>query len=122
MVGQVAAAIAAAGGVVVVAGIAVLIGAIAAAREARTYDAVILRVLGATRAQLLAGQAIEYALLGDGGDRGRRWRWGWAGLGTWWSRVFAFAWAPDPWAVAGDGRDRAGGDAGDRDARGRGRS
>ncbi|SFP54767.1 ABC transporter permease [Sphingomonas rubra] len=64
ILGQVAAAIAAAGGVVVVAGIAVLVGAIAAAREARTYDAVVLRMLGATRGQLLAGQAIEYALLG----------------------------------------------------------
>jgi putative ABC transport system permease protein len=65
IVGQVAAAIAAAAGVAVAAGIAVLIGAIAAAREARTYDAVVLRMLGATRAQLLGGQAIEYALLGS---------------------------------------------------------
>lgn len=64
ILGQVAAAIAAAGGVVVVAGIAVLVGAIAAAREARTYDAVVLRMLGATRGQLLGQQAIEYALLG----------------------------------------------------------
>jgi putative ABC transport system permease protein len=65
IVGQVAAAIAAAAGVAVAAGIAVLIGAIAAAREARTYDAVVLRMLGATRGQLLAGQLIEYALLGS---------------------------------------------------------
>ena len=65
IVGQVATAIAAAAGVAVAAGIAVLIGAIAAAREARTYDAVVLRMLGATRWQLLAGQAIEYALLGS---------------------------------------------------------
>ncbi len=40
-------------------------GDAAAAREARTYDAVVLRMLGATRWQLLAGQAIEYALLGS---------------------------------------------------------
>jgi putative ABC transport system permease protein len=63
IVTQLATAITAAASVAVLAGIAVLIGAIAAAREARTYDGVILRTLGATRGQLLAGQAIEYALL-----------------------------------------------------------
>jgi len=99
VVDQVAAAIAAAGGVVVVAGIAVLVGAIAAAREARTYDAVVLRVLGATRGQLLAGQAIEYALLGLVVTAVALL----LGLaGAWYVvvRVFAFVWAPDPWAVA----------------------
>jgi len=100
VVDQVAAAIAAAGGVVVVAGIAVLIGAIAAAREARTYDAVVLRVLGATRGQLLAGQAIEYALLALVVTAVALL----LGLaGAWYVvvRVFAFAWAPDPWVVGG---------------------
>lgn len=63
VVGQMATAIAAAAGVAVLAGIAVLVGAIAAARAARTYDATILKVLGATRAQVLALQAIEHALL-----------------------------------------------------------
>ncbi|MFC3581342.1 ABC transporter permease [Sphingomonas hylomeconis] len=63
IVSQMAAAITAATSVAVFAGIAVLIGAIAAAREARTYDSVILRTLGATRAQVLASQAIEYAFL-----------------------------------------------------------
>ena len=63
IVAQMATAIAAATTVAVLAGIAVLVGAIAAAREARTYDSVILRLLGATRRQVLAGQAIEYALL-----------------------------------------------------------
>jgi putative ABC transport system permease protein len=63
VVGQMATAIAAAAGVAVLAGIAVLIGAIAAARAARSYDAVILKVLGATRAQVLAVQALEYTLL-----------------------------------------------------------
>lgn len=63
VVRQMATAIAAAASVAVFAGIAVLIGAIAAARAARTYDATILKVLGATRAQVLALQAIEYALL-----------------------------------------------------------
>jgi putative ABC transport system permease protein len=41
----------------------VLVGAIAAAREARTYDSVVLRTLGATRSQVMASQAIEYGLL-----------------------------------------------------------
>lgn len=63
IVAQMATAIAAATTVAVLAGIAVLVGAIAAAREARTYDSVILRLLGATRGQVLAGQAIEYAIL-----------------------------------------------------------
>ena len=99
VVGQVAAAIAAAGGVVVAAGIAVLIGAIAAAREARAYDAVILRVLGATRAQILGGQAIEYGLLGSVVAVVALL----LGLGgAWWIvvEVFSFPWAPDPVAIA----------------------
>ena len=40
-----------------------LLGAIAAARASRLYDNVILRVLGASRRQLLALQAAEYGLL-----------------------------------------------------------
>ncbi|WP_380780455.1 ABC transporter permease [Sphingomonas sp. R86520] len=63
IVSQMAAAITAAASVAILAGIAVLIGAIAAAREARTYDSVILRTLGATRRQVLAVQALEYAFL-----------------------------------------------------------
>ena len=99
LVGQVATAIAAAASVAIAAGIAVLIGAIAAAREARTYDAVVLRMLGATRMQLLGGQMIEYLLLGSivalvaiG-----------LGLaGAWYVVVelFSFTWAPDPVIVA----------------------
>ena len=45
------------------AGIAVLLGAIASARAARMYDNVILRVLGASRGQLLFLQLAEYGLL-----------------------------------------------------------
>jgi putative ABC transport system permease protein len=63
VVRQLSAAIAAAASVAILAGIAVLIGAITAAREMRTYDAVMLKVLGATRAQILGAQAIEYILL-----------------------------------------------------------
>ena len=60
---QVSLAILSAASVTVLAGIAVLLGAIAAARAARVYDNVILRVLGASRRQLLALQLAEYALL-----------------------------------------------------------
>ena len=60
---QVSLAILAAASVAVLAGIAVLLGAIAAARAARLYDTVILRVLGASRRQLLALQFAEFGLL-----------------------------------------------------------
>ncbi|KPL69726.1 ABC transporter permease [Erythrobacter sp. SG61-1L] len=60
---QVGAAILAAASVAVLAGLAVLLGAIAAARASRLYDNVILRVLGASRKQLLLLQLAEYGLL-----------------------------------------------------------
>ncbi|PKB19613.1 putative ABC transport system permease protein [Novosphingobium kunmingense] len=63
LLSQVSLAILAAASVAVLAGIAVLLGAIAAARASRTYDNVILRVLGASRQQLLALQLAEYGLL-----------------------------------------------------------
>jgi len=56
-------AILAASSVAVLAGLAVLLGAIAAARSSRTYDSVVLRVLGASRLQLLVPLLGEYALL-----------------------------------------------------------
>ncbi len=61
LMGQLAGAVRAASLVAVLAGIAVLIGAIAASRRARTYDAVILKTLGGSRFQILAAQAMEYA-------------------------------------------------------------
>jgi len=60
---QMSRAILVAASVAILAGIAVLVGAIAAARQARAYDSVILKTLGATRMQLLGGQALEYGLL-----------------------------------------------------------
>jgi putative ABC transport system permease protein len=91
---QMAAAILIAATVTIFAGIAVLIGAIAASRQARSYDSVILKTLGATRGQILAAQATEYGLL--------------AGLlamvalalglpAAWYVivRIFDFGWAPD---------------------------
>jgi len=94
---QMATAIAAAASVAVLAGIAVLIGAIAAARAARTYDATILKVLGATRLQVLTLQAIEFAMLSASmglvalvlGTAG-----GWYVI----TQIFDFEWLPD-WSV-----------------------
>ncbi len=63
LLSQVSTAILAAASVAVLAGLAVLLGAIAAARAARSYDTVILRVLGASRGQLLAMLLSEYGLL-----------------------------------------------------------
>ncbi|MEN9392190.1 MAG: hypothetical protein RLZZ104_533, partial [Pseudomonadota bacterium] len=60
---QMAQAIAAAASIAILAGIAVLVGAIAAARQSRIYDSVILKLLGSTRRQILGAQAIEYGLL-----------------------------------------------------------
>ncbi|MDE2302075.1 MAG: ABC transporter permease [Sphingomonadales bacterium] len=56
-------AVLAASSVAVLAGIAVLLGAIAAARSSRLYDNVILRVLGASRGQMLALQMAEFGAL-----------------------------------------------------------
>lgn len=60
---QMSTAVRSAASVALAAGIAVLIGAIAASRRARIYDAVLLKLLGATRRQILLAQAIEYAAL-----------------------------------------------------------
>lgn len=60
---QVSLATFAAASVAVLAGLAVLLGAIAAARAARTYDTVVLRVLGASRRQIMLMQLAEYGLL-----------------------------------------------------------
>ena len=97
---QMALAVTAAASVTLLAGMAVLTGAVAAARQARTYDAVILKTLGATRGQLLAVQALEFGLLGLllGGVALA------AGLaGAWWIivQVFEFTWAPDWGRVLG---------------------
>lgn len=99
LVNQMASAITAATGVAVLAGIAVLIGAIAAAREARTYDSVVLRTLGATRAQVLGAQAIEYAILSAALAAVALA----LGLGGAWyvvTQLFEFEWLPDWGAVA----------------------
>ena len=97
---QVSLATLAAASVAVLAGIAVLLGAIAAARAARTYDNVILRVLGASRRQLLVLQLAEYALLATvlAGVALA------LGSGIAWLvvvKLFAFEWLPDWTEVLG---------------------
>ena len=91
---QVSLAVLAAASVAVLAGIAVLLGAIAAARASRIYDNVILRVLGASRRQLLFLQLAEYALLATvlAGVALA------LGMGTAWLvvvKLFEFDWLPD---------------------------
>jgi putative ABC transport system permease protein len=61
---KIAAAIRVAAAVTVAAGVLVLAGAIAAGQRRRTYESVVLKVLGATRAKVLAVHAIEYGVLG----------------------------------------------------------
>ena len=63
MLGQLSVAVRSAASVAILAGIAVLIGALAASRRARVYDSVILKLLGATRARILAAQTLEFATL-----------------------------------------------------------
>ena len=94
---QMAAAILVAASVAVLAGIAVLIGAIAASRQARSYDSVIMKMLGATRRQILAAQALEYGLLAvvvAGASLALGVTGGWFVI----VNVFEFGWRPD-WSI-----------------------
>ena len=97
--GQIALAVRAAASITVAAGIAVLIGAVAATTRARRYDSVVLKLLGGSGRQVLAVQGIEYALLslilalvalaiGAGA--------GWFVV----TQVLDLPWAPD-WAIVG---------------------
>jgi len=61
---KLALAIRSASGVALASSVLVLASALAANRRARIFDAVILKILGATRARLMATFLIEYALLG----------------------------------------------------------
>jgi putative ABC transport system permease protein len=63
MLGQLSVAVRSAASVAILAGIAVLVGALAACRRARIYDSVLLKLLGATRARVLAAQALEFSIL-----------------------------------------------------------
>ena len=97
---QVGLATFAAASVAVLAGLAVLIGAIAAARAARTYDTVVMRVLGASRRQVLIMQLAEYgalalilAVVALGLGTGL----GWLVI----TQLFEFDWLPNWWEILG---------------------
>lgn len=64
LVGQLATAIRAASSVVLIAALLVLAGALSAAQNARSYEAVILKTLGATRPILLGTYALEFLAVG----------------------------------------------------------
>ncbi|WP_375454460.1 ABC transporter permease [uncultured Methylobacterium sp.] len=64
LVGRLVLAIRGASAVAVLASLFVLAGAIAAGHRARLYDAVVLKVLGATRGRLLSAYGLEYGALG----------------------------------------------------------
>ncbi len=65
MFSRIAAAVRASAGVTVAAGLLVLAGAVAAGYRRRVYDAVVLKVLGATRADVARAFVVEYAVLGS---------------------------------------------------------
>ena len=64
LLGSLGMAVRATGAVTLLGGILVLAGAIAAGHRARVYDSVMLKVLGATRSDIVIAYAAEYALLG----------------------------------------------------------
>ena len=64
VIGQVGVAARAVAGLALVAGALVVAGAIAAGQRRRVHDAVVLKVLGATRADIAWAHIVEYALMG----------------------------------------------------------
>jgi putative ABC transport system permease protein len=64
LLGQVAAALAATGSLTLITGALVLAGAVAAGQRRRTQEAVILKVVGATRGQIRTAWMVEFGVLG----------------------------------------------------------
>jgi len=64
MLEQIGVAIRATGLVAIIAGIFVLTGAIAAGFKERVYDAVIMKVVGAVKSQILRAYLLEYLVIG----------------------------------------------------------
>jgi putative ABC transport system permease protein len=64
LLGRVGVALSATGSVTLLAGLLVLGGAVAAGQRQRVRDAVVLKTVGATRAQIRAAWLVEYALVG----------------------------------------------------------
>ena len=100
MVSAIGAAVSAVAAVALAAGALVLAGAIAAGHRRRVYDAVVLKVLGATRGDVTRAFLIEYGLLGLAASLLA------ALIGTlaaWLvlTRVMHAPWSFEPWAVLG---------------------
>ncbi len=66
IIGNIGLAVRAMSVVTLLAGILVLAGAMAAGHRARVYDAVVMKVLGATRLRVLTAFMLEYMLMGAG--------------------------------------------------------
>jgi len=64
ILGHIAIAVQATAALALLAGALVLAGALAAGQERRIYDAVVLKVLGATRREVMSAMLMEYGLLG----------------------------------------------------------
>lgn len=64
LIGQLSAAVRGTGSITLLAGTLVLAGAVAAGHRRRVYEAVVLKVLGATRRTVLGAFLAEYGLLG----------------------------------------------------------
>lgn len=97
LIGRIALAIRVAAAATVLAGIAVLVGAVAASARTRRADATVLKLLGATRAQVLGAQMVEYGLLSALLAAVSLL----VGLGAAWfavTKLFELPWAPD-WGV-----------------------
>ena len=87
-----------AAGVTAVAGLLVLIGAISSTSQARAREAAILKVLGASRAQILVAGLVEYGAVGliaasSGIAVGATCAW------LLMTRVLHTPWRPEPWAL-----------------------
>ena len=64
ILGRIVSAVQGTAGITLIAGTLVLAGAIAAGHRRRTYDSVVLKVLGATRGTIVRAFLLEYGLLG----------------------------------------------------------
>jgi putative ABC transport system permease protein len=98
VLGKIGTAVRLTAGVTLAAGTLVLAGAVAAGHRRRVYDAVVLKVLGATRADVLRAFLVEYGLLGlvtaaISGAIGTLTAWA---VLTW---VMGWPWTFIPWAV-----------------------